>query len=396
MLEFHSFVSKLNNLEKKRNFNVFQNYSLKDYINSIRALGLEEITKGQNRTSIRIGVIGTNGKGSVSHYLKECSLASGYCHKTGIYTSPHLLSPNDRIIINSQSVSDEWLNKRLNQFSQDHLEILRQFSFFEIYTLFAILYFDENQCDLEIYEAGLGGRKDATKIVESDYVVLTSIGLDHTEILGKTEEKILTEKLGIISHKTKILFSSVTQPNLRKAIELFCQSKKIQFIQFDSSSNNYLSFNFEFACHILERIFYPKHKRFSFGSLPKPRGRMEVLREDPILVFDIAHNPQAIGKALQSLELSYPSLEWTIFLACLKDKDTEHILQTIQEKNNIEQIITIESEEFSDNYPSEIKRISFENLTGVLKSFKKPALVTGTFRLGVITEQTLYFSQQSG
>ncbi|MCP5495616.1 MAG: bifunctional folylpolyglutamate synthase/dihydrofolate synthase [Leptospiraceae bacterium] len=382
MINYHFFISKLSNLEKKRNFNVFKNYSLEDFENCIKSLGLEEITKGYKRNSVRIGVVGTNGKGSFSHYLKECSLALGCFECIGLYTSPHLISSNERISINSVCVTDEWLNDRLNRFSVKHLKILKKLSFFEIYTLFSILFFEENNCDLEIYEAGLGGQKDATKIVKADYVVLTSIDLDHTEILGETKEEILMEKLGIITENTKILFNSVNDINLQTIIKSFCEEKKISLVQFSSTLTDYLSFYKKFACLVLEHITPNKPKlNLSLGNLPPPKGRMEIIRYNPMIIFDIAHNPAAIEKLLESLDCIYPTLVWTLYFACLKDKNISMIYKILQSTKNVKETFFITGAEFAEYAFPNVKITCMENLSKYLQNATEPILVTGSFRL---------------
>ena len=161
-LNFLEFVHSLHNFEKIRNFQKLKtSYKLDSFENYI-----QKKIKLKKKKCIRISVVGTNGKGSVCSYLSSILEKNGF--KVGTYTSPHLLSPLERIQINSKLLSIEEYNKVLNEIYDKDLE---KFSYFEVFTLFAILMFENHQCDIEIYEAGIGGRLDATKVVKSDYVV---------------------------------------------------------------------------------------------------------------------------------------------------------------------------------------------------------------------------------
>jgi len=141
-----------------------------------------------------IHVAGTNGKGSVSHTLAAILQSSGY--KVGLYTSPHILSFRERIKINGEEISEDYVTRFVN----DNKEFFDKISpsFFEIVTAMAFKYFADNGVQLAIIEVGLGGRLDCTNIITPILSVITNIGYDHTQFLGDTLEKIATEKAGII------------------------------------------------------------------------------------------------------------------------------------------------------------------------------------------------------
>jgi dihydrofolate synthase/folylpolyglutamate synthase len=161
-------------------------------------LKLAELTGHPHHQLRFIHVAGTNGKGSTCAMLESIYRASGL--RVGLFTSPHLVSFRERIQINRQLISAgdvvryvEELKPLFNSFAEGH-----QPTFFEAVTIMALRYFAEQKCDLVIWETGLGGRLDATNIVTPLASVITNIGIEHSEWLGDTVEKIATEKAGII------------------------------------------------------------------------------------------------------------------------------------------------------------------------------------------------------
>ena len=143
-----------------------------------------------------IHIVGTNGKGSTSYYLAGILQAHGF--KTGLFTSPHLVSLRERIRINDIPIDDADLERLLLRVQDAAKQVAVEPTFFEVLTLVAFLYYAEQGVDVVSMEAGMGGRLDSTAVACGDIVVLTSIGLEHTEILGPTESAILKEKMAIV------------------------------------------------------------------------------------------------------------------------------------------------------------------------------------------------------
>jgi len=166
--------------------------------NTIALLNL--LNNPQNKFK-SIHVAGTNGKGSVSHYLAAIFQSAGY--KTGLYTSPHLKDFRERIKINGEMIAEtkvcDFINKYYNDFSD-----LKP-SFFEMTVGMAFQYFADEEVDIAIIETGLGGRLDSTNVINPELSVITNIGLDHTQFLGDTLEKIAAEKAGIIKPNTPVV-----------------------------------------------------------------------------------------------------------------------------------------------------------------------------------------------
>lgn len=148
-----------------------------------------------------IHIAGTNGKGSVSHFLASVLQSAGY--KTGLYTSPHLIDFRERIKINGVEISKEYVVEFVEK-SKNIFDKLKP-SFFEMSVALAFEYFKDNNVDIAVIETGMGGRLDSTNIINPLLSVITNIGLDHTEFLGDTLEKIAIEKSGIIKQNIPVI-----------------------------------------------------------------------------------------------------------------------------------------------------------------------------------------------
>jgi dihydrofolate synthase/folylpolyglutamate synthase len=141
-----------------------------------------------------IHVAGTNGKGSVCAIVERVLREAG--HRTGLYTSPHLVDFRERIRVGGRWVENEWLDATLDRI--ERLPEGKDRTFFEVATALGFLYFAEREIDLAVVEVGLGGRLDSTNVLTPELGIISAIGLDHTEILGDTIEVIAAEKAGIV------------------------------------------------------------------------------------------------------------------------------------------------------------------------------------------------------
>ncbi len=168
-----------------------------------------------------IHVTGTNGKGSTIAFMRELFAVHG--KKVGTFTSPHIISINDRVCINGQAVADEDFIRIANQVKEMEKTLLEthdQLSFFELLTLIALLYFKEQDVDLVLLEVGIGGLLDTTNVVTGEIAVITSIGLDHQETLGDSLEEIAEQKAGIFKAGKKAVIAK-----LAPEAELVCQKR---------------------------------------------------------------------------------------------------------------------------------------------------------------------------
>jgi len=178
-----------------------------------------------------IHVAGTNGKGSTVSYLKHILLAEGY--NVGTFTSPYIISFNERITYNYDNISSEDLLFYINKVYSLHFEVLEKYndaiSFFELLTLISLLYFKDKQCDYIIYEVGLGGRLDATNIVVPIITAITNINYDHMHILGGTLEEIALCKLGIVKEGIPLVTSEIN-PDLLELFKEYTKNKKAPIV----------------------------------------------------------------------------------------------------------------------------------------------------------------------
>ncbi|MDR2676701.1 MAG: bifunctional folylpolyglutamate synthase/dihydrofolate synthase [Endomicrobium sp.] len=174
---------------------------------------LKSVNNPQNNLKIVVHIAGTNGKGSTAIFISEILKVSGY--KTALYTSPHLINITERIKINGKSVSLSKFDNLSKKYSCNAARY--KLSYFEYLTALAFIYFAEQNVDIAVIETGLGGRFDATNIIKKTLIcVITSIALDHQEILGNNITKIAFEKSGIIKKGTHVVCGQLP----KKAVDL--------------------------------------------------------------------------------------------------------------------------------------------------------------------------------
>ncbi|WP_167884134.1 Mur ligase family protein [Leptospira idonii] len=387
MKSFFTLLSELSNPEKTRNFNVFKNYSLDHFQKALNEFSLIDNLNSKYKP-FRFSVVGTNGKGSTSHYLSELLRNLSAENKVGLYTSPHFITPLERISLNGTHISETETNSLLSELPADCENILKELSYFELLTLVCFLFFRKNKCEYEVWEAGLGGRLDATKLISPDVVVLTKIGLDHCEILGNSLTGIALEKIAIASPRTKYIFSfrqteEVEEVIRREGSRLGC---KVIF-QKEENKDNYLQSNFRFACEILSELGLSSESltKLSFPLVKPPRGRMEILSSSPQIVFDPAHNPDAILHSLNHFQTQIAKGPFSLLLGCLPDKDSEGIANVL-EGFSWENLILWEGSGFArwTHLPQRrniLRTDSESELFTQISGLSHPLFVLGSFRL---------------
>lgn len=197
-------------------------------------LNLANYLNNPEKSFKSVHVAGTNGKGSTSHMLASVFQEAGY--KTALYTSPHLKDFRERIKINGEMIP----KKNVSEFVEKHKAYFEknQLSFFEMTVGLAFDYFRKEKVDIAIVEVGMGGRLDSTNIITPEVSVITNIGLDHTQFLGTTLEKIAAEKGGIIKESIPIIIGE-TLPETRPVFEKIAleRNSKIKFAEIIDSSN---------------------------------------------------------------------------------------------------------------------------------------------------------------
>ena len=305
-----------------------------------------------------IHVAGTNGKGSVCASLSSILTKASY--KTGLFTSPHLVKINERIKINNIDIKDKDLAHILEQVETISKKINIDLSFFEILTIISIIYFETNNCDICIFEAGIGGEYDATNIFDNVEVSsITNIGFDHMEILGDTIEKITEAKAGIIKNNSNVVIYDYENKIIKDIIKEKAKLKNANIIETDFSKiiikeNNifdykeYKDINIKLigihqiynACETLEIINVLKNKNFKISENDIKNGfkdvdwcaRYQVISEKPYIILDGAHNELCIDAILPQIkeDIKNKNLKKIEFiLAFLKDKDVVNIIKKI-------------------------------------------------------------------
>ena len=290
-----------------------------------------------------IHVAGTNGKGSVSHFLASILQEAGY--KVGLYTSPHLVDFRERIRINGDMIpEDEVVN-----FVATHYQLLttHSLSFFEMTVGMAFDYFAREQVDIAVIEVGMGGRLDSTNVIQPLLSIITNIGLDHTQFLGDTLEKIAAEKAGIIKDNVPVVIGE-TQP---ETVPVFLRVAKEHNAPITFADQHYVvddisrytneltgEYQKKNIATVLEAVEVLKNTlHFPLSALHLQRGlarvvtnthlhgRWQKIGDKPLTICETAHNEPGIRAMLQGVA-NTPHHNLHIVYGCVNDKDFRHIL----------------------------------------------------------------------
>ncbi len=325
-----------------------------DYLNSRLMFGmvpgLESTRKLCNalgnpeRSFKTIHIVGTNGKGSTSYYLAGILQAHGF--KTGLFTSPHLVSLRERIRVNDIPISDADLDRLLLQVKAAAEQLQVEPTFFEVLTLVSFLYYAEQGVDVVAMEAGMGGRLDSTAVACGNIVVLTSIGLEHTEVLGPTESAILKEKMAVVEadHRRNKTFvvGGLSEELLAEArayageLGAECIVPAIRTdIKLPNLGHHYIE-NASLSLAAAESFVHSAGCVFDDSLALKTletrswAGRMQQLTDKNGVVryiLDGAHNSHAVRRLVETLAEYYPGTKFHCVFGALKDKDVGEMLK---------------------------------------------------------------------
>ena len=347
-----------------------------------------------------IHIAGTNGKGSTAAIIYSILIANGY--KVGLYTSPHLISFNERIRVDGVTITDEEIISFMKHVEPAINEI--KSTFFEVTTAMAFYHFNNNDVDIAIIETGLGGRLDSTNVVNPSLTVMTPISLDHRDILGDTIEKIATEKAGIVKKGVPLITANQVD-NVSKILEKRVKEKEsVMHIcpnpesvkissdgtSFDVYGNNFNTsligkhqaqnaalaiatinlFNSDIPYEIIDKglrnVYWP--------------GRLQLVSDK--IYYDVAHNEDGIKSVLKNLNKMFPTSK-LYGLLCLKgDKEIDYIAESIKSQFEMLFVSTskdgllMEPERLSrelhnlkvDNFPSS----DISSSISKIKKFRKP------------------------
>ncbi len=265
-----------------------------------------------------VHVAGTNGKGSVTTLIAGALQAQVPGGKIALYTSPHISSFRERIRINKKLITEEDVVKTLSAVFEAADKNDIPASFFELTTAAAFLYFAHSSVDYAVIETGLGGRHDATNIIRPVVSVITSISLEHTELLGGTIEAIAYEKAGIIKQEAPVVIGPTVPLSVVAPI-----AKKLHSAVFkvEGSFQDYRAENIAISAKTLECLGYPLlEEELADFDLPPCRFEEHLFRGFPV-IFDVAHNPAGMEKLSDLLEEHYPGQRFIIVAGISKTKD---------------------------------------------------------------------------
>ncbi|MBR4230293.1 MAG: bifunctional folylpolyglutamate synthase/dihydrofolate synthase [Bacteroidales bacterium] len=306
-------------------------------INMMAALGNPE------RKFKSIHVAGTNGKGSVSHFLASILQEAGY--KVGLYTSPHLVDFRERIRINGEMIPQEEVVRFHTSFLVEHSSL--NLSFFEMTVGLAFDYFARQKVDVAVVEVGMGGRLDSTNVINPLLSVITNIGLDHTQFLGDTLEKIAAEKAGIIKQGVPLVVGE-TQPETATVFLRVAEEHRApitfadQHYVVDDISRYTTELTGEYQkkniATVLEAV--EVMRRNSMFDIPTKalvdglarvvtnthlHGRWQKIGDEPLTICETAHNEPGIRAMIQGVS-NTPHKNLHLVYGCVNDKDYRHIL----------------------------------------------------------------------
>jgi len=347
-----------------------------DYLYSLRRRGIKV---GLHRTKALlkqcgnphkglpvVHIAGTNGKGSTAAMIASVLKFSGM--KVGLYTSPHLLSFNERIRINGIPIDDD----RIIAFLTNYRKAINSLgsTFFETTTAMMFSAFAEENVDVAVVEVGMGGRLDSSNVAESKTSVLTTIDFDHMEFLGNTLSAITTEKCGIFKEGVPIVTAKqqfeamhvIEKSAEEKGCQLIIAEKLHQITEIKQYSSG-VTFNLNKLRRDLPllgehqlvnaqtaiaacRTFSPNLSEEAITEGLRQTiwpGRLQLLSDHPPVFFDVGHNPHGIEAAVTSLRAIFPDARMGGICAIKKSKDLDSISEVLREQ--FERIVTIQPDE---------------------------------------------------
>jgi dihydrofolate synthase/folylpolyglutamate synthase len=361
-MKYHDALRYLYGLvdyEKRR----IDRYSPREFkIERVQEL-LEVLGNPQNQYPT-LHIAGTKGKGSVSAIMALCAQNGGL--RTGLYTSPHLHTYRERIQINGTPITRNALAALVEEV-KPVVDARPALTTFEVVTALAFLYFEREGVDLAVMEVGLGGRLDATNVITPEVSIITSLSLDHTNLLGNTLAEIAFEKAGIIKPGVPVV-SAPQKPEALTVLETiaaernadltvvgrdwlwdvgqrlsFKQTLKIECSEPSVYDGEYAlallgDFQLENAAVAIAATAVlaeqghdwatPQNIRDALENVSWP-GRMEILNKNIPMVVDCAHNPYSAEKLAESMKTWFPDKRWILIFGASNDKDIVGMLRAL-------------------------------------------------------------------
>lgn len=323
-----------------------------------------------------IHIAGTNGKGATCEFCSSILENKGY--KVGRFVSPYILRFNERIVVNHKEISDSDLLRLTNfiyplvlEYNRTHNDVI---PFFEVVCALGFLYFKEQNCDICVIEAGLGGRLDATNIIDSKICIIPSIGYDHMKTLGNTLEDISDHKLGIVKESAHLItgvntilynhfneyiknvnasITFINKDNLNIKTSLLGTSFRYKNVDyFTNLVGDFEALNASLAieaCKCIDNTIDDKVINNSINHIFWP-GRMELISTNPLIILDGGHNISAINEVVESIKKIAIDKKITILYTSLFDKDSTSVIKKLEEIASCFVITKIEDARAEDPY----------------------------------------------
>lgn len=310
-----------------------------------------------------VHITGTNGKGSTSYYLATLLKKAG--QKTGLFVSPYVYRFNERIQLNNQDISDQDLVKAANKVQAAFEEIQKEDNDFSLVTFeyevaIAFVYFADQKCDYAVIEVGIGGEHDKTNVITPEASIITTIGLDHEQIIGPTIQDIAREKSGIIKRNRPVVLGNVPQevlPILKQKAEkeqapLYQLGRDFE-VKLDeqivySDNEHELAFKLRpqvegFDIAIAVRTFFLLDLPLTNEKVEQAidqtviPGRYQVLQTKPLIILDGAHNIQAMTNLLKTVHQLAEKRQGHLhaLVTMMKDKDLEQVFALFKQNDDV-------------------------------------------------------------
>ena len=371
--------------------------------------GLERITElleklGNPQNGMKfIHIAGTNGKGSCAAMTASVLKAAGY--KTGLFTSPYLYRFNERMQINGKEIDDDVLAADVSLVKLAADAMADHPTEFELMTAAALVWFKEQNCDIVVLEVGLGGRLDATTVIEApEACVIMNIGLDHTAVLGNTVEQIAEEKAGIIKPGTDCVLyqqsQSVTEIVRERCDEVGARLHVADFSELHSEFDSLFGQSFTYrgevyalpllganqlrnAAVVLELVEVLRRRGWALDQSDVEHGlyavswpgRFELVNDEPCFIVDGGHNPQCAQTVAENLREYFPDSRRVLLVGVLKDKDYAGIFDALDPA----------ADEYVCIAPDSSRALPAEELGKFLEKYGKDVTVCESIKDGVST-----------
>ena len=299
-----------------------------------------------------VHIAGTNGKGSTTYYLSSVLKAANY--KVGTFISPYFYKPNEMIKINGVDIPDDKFNAIFDEYEKAFKKY--DLSEFEIETFIAFKYFMDEKCDICVIECGMGGEYDATNIFEPILSIITTVSLEHTDVLGRSLSEIAAHKSGIIYENIPVLLGKIKDEALDTIADI-AREKEAPINRIGEIANyDLLEHGIRFDYDVFKDIIISSDaiysivdatialeavktlkEKYDISEEAIKEGmkevvipaRLETINEHPHLIVDGAHNVEGIETLVDSYTKKYPGIMTHIVFACFRDKNITNMLPKI-------------------------------------------------------------------